>query len=157
MDINATLIAQMITFILFVVFTMKVVWPPLMRVMEERRKKIADGLAAAEKGKRDLELAEIKVKEQLTEAKAEAARIIEQANQRANHIVEEAKQQAREEGDRLIQLAKGEISQEYNNAKQQLLQQVSVIAVTGAEKILQREVDHKINDKFINEMLSEIS
>lgn len=157
MDINATLIAQMITFILFVVFTMKVVWPPLMRVMEERRKKIADGLAAAEKGKRDLELAEIKVKEQLTEAKAEAARIIEQANQRANHIVEEAKQQAREEGDRLIQLAKGEVSQEYNNAKQQLLQQVSVIAVAGAEKILQREVDHKINDKFINEMLSEIS
>lgn len=157
MDINATLIAQMITFILFVVFTMKVVWPPLMRVMEERRQKIADGLAAAEKGKRDLELAEIKVKEQLTEAKAEAARIIEQANQRANHIVEEAKQQAREEGDRLIQLAKGEVSQEYNNAKQQLLQQVSVIAVAGAEKILQREVDHKINDKFINEMLSEIS
>lgn len=156
MDINATLFGQMVTFILFVGFTMKFVWPPLMRIMEDRRKKIADGLAAAEKGQRDLELAQIKAREQLVEAKAEASRIIEQANQRANHIVEESKQQARLEGDRLIDLAKSQIEQEYNSARQELMQQVSIIAVAGAEKILKHEVDRKTNDRLINELISEI-
>lgn len=156
MDINATLFGEMITFTVFVAFTMKFVWPLLMGMMEDRRKKIADGLAAAEKGRRDLELAEIKVKDMLTEAKAESSRIIEQATLRANHIIEESKQQARVEGDRLIGLAKGQIEQEFNSAKQELMQQVSILAVAGAEKILKHEVDRSINDRLVNELIGEI-
>ncbi len=156
MDINATLFGQMITFILFIWFTMKFVWPPLMRVMEERRKKIADGLAAAEQGQRDLELAQIKVKEQLTEVKTEAAHIIEQANKRAGHIIEEAKGQARVEGERLLQLTQGEIEQAYHSAKESLMQQVSTLAIAGAEKILQRKVDKKTNDRLVDQLVDEI-
>ncbi len=156
MDINATLFGQIITFSLFVWFTMKFVWPPVSRIMEDRRKKIADGLAAAEQGKKELELAHIRAKEQLTEAKAEAARIIEQANQRANHIIEDSKQQARVEGDRLLQLAKGEIEQEYNMTKQQLMSHVSDLAVAGAEIILRREIDRGGNDRLVDELVREI-
>lgn len=156
MDINATLFAQIFTFIIFIWFTMKFVWPPVMRIMEERRNKIADGLAAAEQGKKELELARIKSKEELLEAKASAAHIIEQANQRANHIIEEAKGQARVEGERLLQLAKGEVEQEYNTAKETLLRQVSGIAVAGAERILQREVDKNSNNRLVDELVSEI-
>lgn len=156
MDINATLIGQTITFILFIAFSAKFVWPPLMRVMEERRKKIADGLAAAEQGHNELELAKIKVKQQLTDAKAQAAHIIEQANQRANHIIEEAKAKAREEGNRLVELAQGEIEQQYNMARESLMQQVSGLAIAGAERILQREIDKKHNDQIVSQLMSEI-
>lgn len=156
MDINLTLLGQMITFALFFWFTMKFVWPPLSRVMEERRKKIADGLASAEEGQKQLELAKIKSKDQLREAKAEASRIIEQAHQRANHIVEQAKEQARVEGNRLVELANSEIERSYNLAKEQLVNRISVIAVAGAERILQKEVDRKVNDQLVNEMVSEI-
>lgn len=156
MDINLTLIGQMITFALFVGFTMKFVWPPLMRIMEDRRKKIADGLAAAEQGQKELELAHIKAKEQLTETKAEASRIIEQAHHRAHHIIEEAKQQARIEGDRLLHLAKDEIEQEYNMAKEELMRKISELAVAGAEKILQREIDKKNNHNLVDQLVGEI-
>ncbi len=156
MDLNLTLLGEMITFAIFVWFTMKYVWPPLMKAMEDRRKKIADGLAAGEQGQRELEMARIKVKEQLLEAKTEAAMILEQANQRAGHIVEAAKGKAREEGDRLLQLAQGEIEQEYNAAKDQLMQKVSKIAVAGAEKILQREVDKAGNDRLVADLVSDI-
>jgi len=156
MDINLTLLGEMITFAVFIWFTMKFVWPPLMNAMNERQQKIADGLAAGEQGQRELELARIKIKEQLLEAKTEAATILEQANQRAGHIVEEAKGKARDEGDRLLQLAKGEIDQEYNTAKEALMQNVSKIVVAGAEKILQREVDQKNNDSLIKELVGEI-
>jgi F-type H+-transporting ATPase subunit b len=156
MDINATLFGQMITFAVFFWFTMKFVWPPLSRIMEERRKKIADGLAAAEEGQKQLELAEIKSKDRLREAKAEASRILEQAHQRANHIVEEAKDQARVEGVRLMDLANSEIERSYNQAKEDLLHRISVIAVAGAERILQKEVDKKVNDRLVNELVGEI-
>ncbi len=156
MDLNATLFGQMITFILFIWVTMKFIWPKLIQVMEERRNKIADGLAAAEQGQRELELAQYKTKEMLMEAKKEAAHILEMANQRANHIVEEGKERAREEGDRLLKLAQGEVEQEYNSAREQLLQQVSSIAVAGAERILQREVDKAGNDKIVQELVGEI-
>ncbi len=152
MDINLTLLGEMITFAVFIWFTMKYVWPPLMNVMEERRKKIADGLAAAEQGERELEMARVKVKEKLLEAKMEAAAILEQASQRGGHIVEEAKAKARDEGDRLLRLAEGEIEQEYNTAKEKLMRQVSEIAVAGAEKILQREVDKNNNDRLVEEL-----
>ncbi|MBW5802411.1 F0F1 ATP synthase subunit B [Coxiella endosymbiont of Ornithodoros amblus] len=156
MDINSSLIVQMLVFVVFIGLTMKFIWPPLRKALEARRKNIADGLAAAEEGRKELELSEIKSKEQLTEAKTQAAHIIEQANQRANHIIEEAKNKAREEGAHLIQLAKNEIEQEYNAAKTELLKQISTIAVAGAQKILQREVDKASNDRLVDELVSEI-
>lgn len=155
-DINASLIVQMLVFIVFIGLTMKFIWPPMIKALETRRKNIADGLAAAEKGHKELKLAEIKVKEALAEAKAQAAQIIEQANQRANHIIETAKNKAREEGAQLLQLAKNDIEQKYNAAKTELLKQVSEIAVAGAQKILQREVDKASNDHLVDELVSEI-
>jgi len=156
MNLNLTLLGQMITFGLFVWFTMKFVWPPLVTVMRDRQKQIADGLAAAEQGQNELELAEHKSVEILTEAKAQAASILEQANQRANHIVEESKGRARDEGARLLTLAQDEIDQQYNLAKEDLLGQVSGIAVMAAEKILQREVDKSNNAAIVDELVGEI-
>lgn len=156
MGINASLIVQMLVFIVFIGLTMKFIWPPLIKALEVRRKNIADGLAVAEQGHKELELAEIKSKEMLIEAKAQTAHIIEQANQRANHIIEEAKNKAREEGAHLLQLAKSEIEKEYNAARAELLKQISDIAVAGAQKILQREVDKASNDRLVNELVSEI-
>ncbi|WP_304986190.1 F0F1 ATP synthase subunit B [Coxiella-like endosymbiont] len=156
MDINASLIVQTLVFIVFIGLTMKFIWPSMINVLETRRKNIADGLAAAENGHKELELAEIKAKEALVEAKAQAVQIIEQANQRANHIIEAAKNKAREEGAQLLQLAKDDIKQEYSAAKTELLKQVSDIAVAGAQKILQREVDKASNDYLVDELVSEI-
>ncbi|MBL4759369.1 MAG: F0F1 ATP synthase subunit B [Mariprofundaceae bacterium] len=157
MNLNATLIGQILTFILFVWFTMKYVWPPLMKVMEERRAKIADGLAAGAQGQKDLELAQHKSNDMITDAKAQASSIIEQANQRANHIIEESKKDARTEGDRLIKMAQGEIEQETNTARDELLKQVANIAVAGASKILQREVSNEGNDRLVDEVLGEMN
>ena len=140
MNLNLTLFGEMITFAIFVWFTMRFVWPPLMKAMEERREKIAAGLAAAEKGKRELELARHKVTELLTEAKAQAAQMIEQANQRANHIVEEGKARARVEGERLLEITKNDIEREVHTARDQLMKEISSLVVAGSEKILQREV-----------------
>ncbi len=156
MDINATLIIQMLVFVIFIWVTVRFIWPPLMKALEARRKTIADGLAAAERGRKELELAEIKAKEQLMDAKMQAAQMIEQANQRANHVIEEAKSKAREEGEHLLQLAKGEIEQEYIAAKAKLMKQVSSIAVAGAERILQHEVDKASNDRLVDELVGEI-
>ncbi|WP_423063272.1 F0F1 ATP synthase subunit B [Candidiatus Paracoxiella cheracis] len=156
MDINATLIVQMVVFVAFIWVTMRFIWPPVVKALEERRKKIADGLAAAEQGQKDLEHAQIKVKEMLTDAKAEASHIIEQANKRANYIIEESKAKAREAGEHLLELAKSEITQEYNAAKEKLMKQVSEIAVAGAERILQKEVDKASNDRLVDELVSEI-
>ena len=156
MDINITLLGEMITFAIFVWFTMKFVWPPMMNAMNDRQKKIADGLAAAEQGQNELEMVRIKVKEQLLEAKTEAAAILEQANQRAGHVIKEAKDKARDEGDRLLQLAQGEIEQEFNAAREKLMTHVSKVAVAGAEKILQREIDRASNDRLVEELAGEI-
>lgn len=156
MDLNITLIGQMITFAVFVWFTMKFVWPPLMSVMEERRKQVADGLAAAERGHQELEQAKQTIKAQLDDTKAQSAAIIDQANQRANHIVEEAKGKAREEGERLIGLAKGEIEQQYNAAREDLMFNVSRMAVAGAERILKREIDAKGSDELVADLVKEI-
>jgi F-type H+-transporting ATPase subunit b len=156
MDINATIIGQMITFALFVLFTMKFVWPPLMRAMEDRRKKIADGLAAAEQGQKDLEHAKAKAKELINEAKSDAARIMEQAHSRGVLMIEDAKKQARVEGERILEMNQGEIDRIYSMAKEQLMRQVSNIAINGAERILQREIDKTTNDRLVEKMLSEI-
>ncbi|EKD77793.1 MAG: F0F1 ATP synthase subunit B [uncultured bacterium] len=153
MDINLTLFGEMLTFAVFVWFTMRFVWPPLMKAMEDRRATIAAGLAAAEKGKRDLELAQHKVTEILTEAKAQAALMIEQANHRANLIIEEGKARARVESDRLIAIARSDIEREFHSARDALLNEVSSLVIAGSEKVLQHEVNKSANDKIITEMM----
>ncbi|MBS0352114.1 MAG: F0F1 ATP synthase subunit B [Proteobacteria bacterium] len=156
MDINLTLLGQMITFAIFVWFTVKYVWPPIMKTMKERQDKIAAGLAAAEQGEQSLQVAKQEIAGQMQEAKNQAAKIIEQAHQRAAHIIEEAKVTARQEGDRIVQLANDEIKREYSQAKNELTKHIANIAVTGAEKILGREVDHASNDRLIEQLVSEL-
>jgi F-type H+-transporting ATPase subunit b len=156
MNINATLIGQAISFIFFVWFCMKFVWPPIMAALEERKKKIADGLAAAERGKHEQELAEQRAKEVISEAKQEASNIIAQAQKRASEIVEEAKETARTEGERIVSAANAEIEQEVNRAKEHLRGQVVSIAVAGAGKVLNREIDDKAHDDLLKDLVSQI-
>ena len=141
MDINATLLGQALTFAVLVWFTMKFVWPPLTNMMDERGKRIADGLAAAERGKQDLEEASRRVEAEIRAAQQKATEMLINAEKRANQIVEEAKQAARTEGERIIADAKAEIDQEVLRAKESLRSQVAGLAVAGAEKILRKEVD----------------
>ncbi len=156
MNINATFLGQMIAMAFFLWFCSKYVWPPFIAILEERKKKIADGLEAAARAGKDLELAQAKSTEQLKEAKAEAAGIIDQANKRAAQIVDEAKEQAREEGQRIIAGANAEIEQEVNRAKEALREQVSAIAIAGAEKILEGSIDQAANEDMLNKLASEL-
>ncbi len=156
MNITATLIGQMLTFAVFVWFTMRFVWGPLTRVMEERNKRIADGLAAAERGQHDQVLAQERAKQVLHEAKEQANEIIGHAQKRAAEIVEEAKQDARTEGERIVTAARAEIEQEVNRAKEELRRQVALLAVAGAEKILERELDASTHAKLLDELAGQI-
>ena len=156
MNINATLIGQGIAFFLFVVFCMKYVWPPIMHALEERKKKIADGLAAGEHGKREQALAEERAKELLREAKDQAGEIITRADKRAAEIVDEAKDDARVEGQRLLTAARAEIEQEVNRVKEGLRGQVVSIAMAGAGKVLEREVDEATHAELLNKLAAEI-
>lgn len=143
MNLNATLVAQLAVFFILAWFTMKFVWPPIVKALDERAKKIADGLAAAERGKLDLELATKRSAEALREGKEKAVDVIAQADKRALQLIDEAKQAAKVEADRIIAGAKAEIEQEAARAKEALRDQVAQLAVAGAEKILRREVDAK--------------
>lgn len=156
MNINATLIGQAITFFVFVWFCMKYVWPPIMNALNERTKKIADGLAAAERGKHEHELAERRAKEVIQEAKEQASTIIAQAQKRASEIVEESKDNARVEGERLITAANAEIEQEVNRAKEALRGQVVSLSVAGASKVLSKEIDEKAHDELLKDLVSQI-
>lgn len=156
MNLNATIIGQSIAFFFFVWFCMKYVWPPIVAILEERAKKISDGLQAAERAEKDLSLAQQKSTEHMKEAKQEAAALIDQANKRAAQIVDEAKEQAREEGQRIIAGANAEIQQEINRAKQHLREQVAAIAVAGAEKILEKSVDQAANEEMLNKLAGEL-
>ncbi|ARD24408.1 F0F1 ATP synthase subunit B [Shewanella sp. 1_MG-2023] len=156
MSINATLLGQAISFALFVWFCMKFVWPPLMNAIEERQKKIADGLADAGRAAKDLELAQAKANEQLKEAKATANEIIEQANKRKAQIVEEAKIEADTERAKIIAQGQAEIENERNRVKDDLRKQVATLAVTGAEKILQRSIDPEAHSDIVNKLVAEI-
>ncbi len=156
MDINATLIGQMITFAVFVVFTMKYVWPPITRAMQQREKTIADGLAAGERGHKDLELAQGKSVEILQEARETAANIVNQANSRADHLIEQAKHVAQKEGERLIALARIEIEQEVHQAKRQLQDQIASLALNMAEKVVQRDIDASTHKQLLDKMVAEI-
>ncbi|HSH30262.1 MAG TPA: F0F1 ATP synthase subunit B [Thiohalobacter sp.] len=156
MNFNATLIGQMIAFVVFVWFCMKYVWPPMMKALDARKKTIADGLAAAERGQRAQELAEERAKEALVEAKQQAQEIISRAEKRASEIVEEAKADARTEGERMIAAARNELDQELNRVKEQLRSQVAAIAVSGAEKVLEREVDEKTHNELLSKLAAQI-
>jgi len=156
MAINLTLVGQLIAFAIFAWFCMKFVWPPITNAMDARQKKIAEGLDAAGRAERDLKLAQEKAAEMLRETKQTAAEIIEKANKTATEIVEEAKQQARSEGDRLIASAKAEINLEVNRVKDDLRQQVSVLAIAGAEKILGASVDAKAHNKLVEQLAAEL-
>ena len=156
MNFNFTFIGQSISFLVFVWFTKTYVWPLFAAILEERKKRIADGLEAAVRAGKDLELAQSKVTEQLKVAKTEAASIIDQANRRAAQIGDEAKEQAREEGQRIIAAAHAEIDQEVNRAKEALRARVSAIAVAGAEKILEQSIDQAANEEMLNKLASEL-
>lgn len=156
MDINFTLVIQMLVFMAFVWFTMKFVWPPLEKALQERQDKIADGLAAAERGQRELELAQHRVKDELKQAKANAAEIVEKANRRAAQLIEEAKADARDEAQKVAKLAQEQLIQDVNHAKSQLRARVATLAVAGAEKIIMREVDEKTSHALMDNLIKEL-
>jgi len=156
MNINFTLFSQAAAFAIFIWFTVKFVWPPLMRAIEDRQKTIADGLAAGERGKHELELASHRSTDALKEAKQRAADIIAQAEKRASQIVEEAKGTAKDESDRILVGAKAEVEQEVFRAKEILRQHVADLAVAGAAKILRREVDAKTHADLLTSIKAEL-
>ena len=156
MNVNATIIGQLITFWILIWFVMKYVWGPITAMMEARTKRIADGLAAGERGKHELELASKRGSQVLVEAKHKASEIIAQADKRAGEIVEEAKVNARTEGERLLTGAKAEIEQEVFRAKEGLRQQVAELAVAGAEKILRREIDASAHAELLSSIKKEL-
>ena len=156
MNINATLIGQSVAFFIFVLFCMKFVWPPVIAALHERQKKIADGLDAAARAARDLELAQEKAGHQLREAKAQAAEIIEQAKKRGNQIVDEAVEKARIDADRVKVQAQAEIEQELNSVKDALRAQLGALAVGGAEKILGATIDQNAHAELVNKLAAEI-
>lgn len=155
MNINLTLFAQAVSFAVFIWFTARFIWPPLLRAMEARQKTIAEGLAAAEKGRRELELSSARATEAMREARERAQEVIGHAEKRAAQIVEEAKQAAKAEGERLVAAAKGEIEQDSARAREQLREQVALIAMAGAERILRREVDAKAHANLLAELKRE--
>ena len=156
LEINLTLVVQMLVFAAFVLFTMKFVWPPLAKALEERQEKIADGLAASERGHKELELAQHRVKDELKQAKVQSVDIVEKANKRATQIIEEAKDAARREAQIQTKIAQEQLAQQVNHAKEGLRKQVANLAITGAERILQREVDAKANSTLLDNLIEEI-
>ncbi len=156
MNINLTLIGQSITFAVFVWFCMRFIWPPIVNALEARRKTIADGLAAADRGKHELELAAKRASETLHDAKQKAAEIIAQAEKRGAQIIDEAKQAAKVEGDRQIVAARAEIDQEVFRAREQLREQVALLVMAGAEKVLRREVDARAHAELLEAIKNEL-
>ena len=149
MNMNATLFAQAVVFALFIWFTAKFIWPHLIRAIETRQKTIADGLAAADQGRRSLELSTRQAEDAVQQARGRATEIVAQAEKRAAQLVDEARSAAKEEGNREKAAAKAEIAQEVSRAREQLRNQVASLAVAGAEKILRREVDAKAHGDLL--------
>jgi len=156
MNINATLIGQTIAFVLFVWFCMKFVWPPIMKALEERKKTIADGLAAGEKGKLELELATRRAGDVVREAKGQANEILSQAEKRAGEVVDAAKGQAKTEAEGILVAARAEIDRERNVAREQLRVAVSTLAVAGAARILEKEIDAKAHAKLLDAVVKQL-
>ena len=156
MNLNFTLIAQAITFAAFIWFTARFVWPPLMRAVEARQKQIADGLAAGEKGRQELELSGKRAGEEIAKARERVAEILAQAEKRRAEIIDEAKNTAREEGNREKAAAQAEIEQQISQAREMLREQVAALAVAGAEKILRREVNAQTHADLLAQLKREI-
>jgi len=156
MNFNATLIIQSLVFIIVGMIAMKFIWPPLMSAIEDRQKKIADGLAAADKGARSLDDAKAAAGDILKEARAQATKIVDQAGRRSNEMIDEAKTSAVAEGQRLIGDAKAEVALESNRARAQLSKEVATLAVSGASKLLGREIDAKTHADLLDKLALEI-
>jgi F-type H+-transporting ATPase subunit b len=156
MNFNLTLIAQALVFAAFIGFTIKFVWPPLLRAIEKRQKEIADGLAAADQGRRSLEQSTRQADDEIRKARERAAEIISQAERRTAQMIEEAKNAAKEEAGREKAAAKAEIAQEASRAREQLRDQVASLAVAGAEKILRREVDAKAHADLLDSIKKQL-
>ncbi|EAR62557.1 F0F1 ATP synthase subunit B [Neptuniibacter caesariensis] len=156
MNINITIIGQAIAFFIFVVFCMKYVWPPITAALAERKKKIAEGLDAADRAERDLQLAQEKATENMRKGKEEAAAIIEQANKRANQIIDEAKEKALEEANRVKAAKEAELEQEVNQAREALRAQVATLALAGAEKVLEASIDEKAHAQLVEKLAAEL-
>ncbi|WP_038175779.1 MULTISPECIES: F0F1 ATP synthase subunit B [Vibrio] len=156
MNMNATLLGQAFSFALFVWFCMKYVWPPLMQAIEERQKKIADGLQAAERAAKDLNLAQANASDQLKEAKRTATEIIEQANKRKGQILDEAREEAQIERKKILTQAEAELEAERNRARDELRKQVATLAVAGAEKILERSIDKDAQKDILDNITAKL-
>ena len=156
MNPNITLLGQMITFAILIWFSVKFIWPPLIKAIEERQQKIAEGLAAADNAQKNLAQAQDKINEELKTARAKANEIIDQAHQRANQLIDAAKADALAEGQRQKALAEAEIATAANRAREELRQQVSALAVSGAEKLLKREVNANDQKALIDELAAQL-
>ncbi len=156
MSITGTLIIQMIVFLILVGFTMKFVWPPIAAALDERARKIADGLAAADKAKADLAAADRRVEQELAKTRGETASILADAERRAQHIVEEAKGRATEEANKIIAAARVEAEQQSVKAREALREQVAALAVKGAEQILRKEVNAGVHAELLNRLKTEL-
>ncbi len=156
MNLNATLLGELIAFVVFVMFCMKYVWPPIIGAIEARQKTIADGLAASDRAAKDLELAQEKATAQLKEAKLQAAAIIEAAKKHEAKIVEEAADKAQAEKERILAAGQAEIETERNRAKEELRKQVAALAVIGAEKILERSIDAAAHSDILDKLVAEL-
>jgi len=155
-NINGTLVAQAIVFALLVLFTMKFVWPPIATALDERIKKVADGLAAADKAKAELSSANKRVEDELAKSRNETAARLADAERRAQAIVEEAKTKALEEGNKIIVAAKAEAEQQSIKAREALREQVAVLAVKGAEQILRKEVNAGVHAELLGRLKTEL-
>jgi len=155
-SINATFFAQMVVFFVLVVFTMKFVWPPIAKALDERAQKIADGLAAADKARSELSSANKRVEEELSKSRNEAASRMADAERRAMIIVEEAKSKANEEAAKIVAAAQAEAEQQMVKAREALREQVAVLAVKGAEQILRKEVNAGVHADLLNRLKTEL-
>jgi len=155
-DLNVTLFGQMIAFALFVFITMRYIWPPIVKALEERQAKIADGLQAAERSQNELKLSQKHIADELRAAKAQAAELIEHANQRAARVMEESKDNARTEAARIVDMAQSDIEQLRLAARDKLLKEVSDITLQGVERVLQQNVDRASHVRLVDQLIAEI-
>jgi F-type H+-transporting ATPase subunit b len=156
MNLNLTLIAQAVTFTVFIWLTVKFIWPHMLRAIEARQKTIADGLAAAEQGRRSLETSTRQAEDAIAQARSRAAEVLTQAEKRAAQLIDEARTAAKEEGNREKAAAKAEIEQEVTRAREQLRDNVASLAVAGAEKILRREVDARAHSELLESIKQQL-
>lgn len=156
MNLNATILGQAIAFVLFVLFCMKYVWPPLMAAIEQRQKDIDDGLSFAARAKKSLDIAQTEATDQLNQAKIQAHAIIEQAHKRKVQVIEEAKAEAEEERNKILLQARAEIAAERQRAREELRKQIAILSLAGAEKIIERFIDEATNSDIVDKVIANL-